>query len=68
MYKNNNLSLKDFLKKYTTLSNDFNQYNNNDLIINDLIINIININTFAKLLNSKKCKILSTREILLYFF
>ena len=44
----NNLPLKDFLKKYSTLSNDFiddlytiydfNQYNNNDFIIN---INVV---------------------------
>lgn len=44
----NNLSLKDFLKKYSTLSNDFiddfyniydfNEYNNNDFIINIYIV------------------------------
>lgn len=58
----NNLSLKDFLKKYSTLSNDFiddfyniydfNQYNNNDFIIN--------INVVAKWLGSLKGKIKET--------
>ena len=58
----NNLSLKDFLKKYSILSNDFiddfytiydfNEYNNNDLIIN--------IDIVAKWLNSKKGKIKET--------
>ena len=58
----NNLSLKDFLKKYSTLSNDFiddfysiydfNQHNNNDFIIN--------INVVAKWLGSLKGKIKET--------
>jgi phage anti-repressor protein len=58
----NILSLKDFIKKYSTLSNDFiddfytiydfNEYNNNDLIIN--------IDIVAKWLNSKKGKIKET--------
>lgn len=58
----NNLSLKDFLKKYSTLSNDFiddfyniydfNQYNNNDFIIN--------IDIVAKWLGSLKGKIKET--------
>lgn len=58
----NNLSLKDFLKKYSTLSNDFiddfyniydfNQYNNNDFIIN--------IDIVAKWLDSRKSRIKKT--------
>ena len=58
----NTLSLKDFLKKYSTLSNDFindfysiydfNDYNNNEFLIN--------INVVAKWLESKKGKIKET--------
>ena len=58
----NTLSLKDFLKKYSTLSNDFiddfyniydfNEHNNNDFIID--------INIVAKWLGSKKGKIKET--------
>ena len=56
------ISLKDFLKKYSTLSNDFiddfytiydfNDYNNNDFIIN--------IDVISKWLDSKKGKIKET--------
>lgn len=58
----NSTSLKDFLKKYSTLSNDFiddfytiydfNENDNNDFIIN--------IDIIAKWLNSKKGKIKET--------
>ena len=58
----NILSLKDFLKKYSTLSNDFiddfytiydfNEYNNNDFIIN--------IDIITKWLESRKSRIKDT--------
>ncbi len=58
----NSISLKEFLKKYSTLSNDFiddfygiynfNEYNNNDFIIN--------LEVVAKWLDAKKGKIKET--------
>jgi hypothetical protein len=55
----NTISLKDFLKKYSTLSNefiddfytiyDFNEYNNNDFIIN--------VDIVTKWLSSKKVEL-----------
>ena len=58
----NNLSLKNFLKKYSTLSNefiddfyaiyDFNEYNNDDFIIN--------IDVITKWLESRKSRIKET--------
>ena len=58
----NNLSLKDFLKKYSTLSNDFiddfyNIYNFNEYTNNDFIINI---DIVAKWLGSLKGTIKDT--------